>query len=202
MSALEKFFELPADITLWGILNSQILTTLMSASVAIVLARYGKRTADAAAESAAAQNAVSATQQAAQIEKAVEADQAAESDQAGLAVGQQAIPDPPPQPGEKDWKMESRALVEEAKGVLEARAERDPDGRHRRTYEAINRYDYLALAVALNVRGQLSPQQIAAATTIFTTWRSFNTGRAARRPVPSTVYKVLQRCLEILKNGK
>lgn len=189
MTGWGKFFELPADLTMWGLVNSQFLTTLMSATVAVVLAWYGKRAADSAADAAAAQSAVSAAQQAAQIE--------AEA----VPAGNDAV-EPPAQPGERDWRQESKAIVEEAKSFLEASAENDPDGRHQRTYDAISRHDYLVLAVALNVRGQLNPKQIAAATTIFTTWKSYEKGKVARRSVPEVVYNVLKASLNTLKNGK
>lgn len=186
-----SFFDLPADLTLWTLLNSQFLATVVGAIVAILVAVYGKKAADAAADAAAEQGASNAAQQASQLELA-EAD--------GVeAIGAEEIAEVP---GAHDFRPHARDLIAGAKKFLDDKAFKDPDGRHRRTYEAISRYDYVPLAVALSVRGQLSQDQLAAAVALFGRWKNFERGRAANKIVSQEVLQGLRELFDDLQANR
>ena len=173
---------LPNYSTVWNFLDSQFLNTLVSSFVAIVLAVVGSRVTNAAKDSAADQGAVSASQQAQQIEADVQEPLVAEAE-----------------PQEPDRRQEARVVVEEAKEYLDGKAANASDGRHQRTYGALNRYDYIPLAVALSVRSEIKSWQLAAAVSLFSLWKQFGRGRAAQRRVPQGVLDKLQTLLQELK---
>ncbi len=174
----------PEGDTLWTFLNSQFLNTIISATVPIVLAFVGKKVTDAAKDSAAEQGAASAAEQARQIE--------AEVDQHAEPVAEAG-------PHDVDRRVEARAVVDEAKKYLDDKAAKAPDGRHRRTYEALNRYDYIPLAVALSVRNEIKSWQLAAAVSLFSLWKQFEKGKASQKRVPQVVLDDLRKYLQELK---
>jgi hypothetical protein len=170
-------------MTAWQLLNSQFLATLVGAFVAMLVAKFGSKAAQAVAETAAAEGAASATAQARQIEEQF----SSEDDRQARENG-------------RNYRDEARGLAQQAREFLDSKAENDPDGRHRRTYDALSRYDYIPLAVALNVRGQISEKQLAAAASLFSRWRLYERGKAANKSVPETVYEEMKTALSEL-NG-
>lgn len=175
---------LPGELTLWNFLDSQFLNTIVSAAVAIVLAFVAKKVTDAAKDSAAEQGAVSAVEQARQIE--------AEAEQEAEAFAEAG-------PQEVDRRQEARAVADEAKKYLDGKAVTARDGRHRRTFEALSRYDYIPLSVALSVRNEIKPWQLAAAVSLFSLWKQFERGKASQKRVPQEVVDELNEYLQDLK---
>lgn len=177
----------PPDLTLWQFLNSQLLATIVGALVVIVGAIIGSKglsrfaeLAETAVRILAEMGASKSEQEGAEVSKA-------KQDQVDAIVNQ------PVDEGSKDWRGEARRLVESGKEFLDKKAENDPDGRYRRTYEAITRHDYIALAVAMNDRKRLTQAQFDAATTLFTLWKQYERGRASKRPVSQAAYNALNQ---------
>ena len=177
----EGFF--PAGFTFWDFLNSQFLNTLSAALVAVVLAFVGRKVTKSNEDAAAQEGALSASQQAQNIEAAAE----------------QHAEEPEALPQENDMRAETKPVVDDAKSFLDAKATNAQDGRHRRTYEALNRYDYIPLAVALNVRGEIDAEQLAAAVSLFSLWKQYERGHASKKRVPQSVLDRLRIFLEALK---
>lgn len=175
---------LPEGRTLWTLLNSQFLNTIVSASVPVVLAFVGKKVTDAAKDTAAEQGAASAAEQARQIE--------AEAEQHVEPVAEAG-------PQDVDRRVEARAVVDDAKKYLDDKAANARDGRHRRTYEALNRYDFIPLAVALSVRNEIKSWQLGAAVSLFSLWKQFEKGKASQKRVPQVVLDDLRKYLQDLQ---
>lgn len=167
---------------LWDFLNSQFLSTVSGAVVAIAIGVFGQRVTRSNEEVAAQEGAQSASQQALSIEAAVA--NMAEPPEAG--------------PGEIDVRPQAKGIVEDAKHYLDGVASEARDGRHRRTYEAISRYDYIPLAVALNVRQEIDTEQLAAAVSLFSLWKQYERGTAARKRVPNEILRTMQDLLRRL----
>ena len=182
MQSILDVLGVPKDWTWVQFLNSQFLATFVGAIVAIVVAQVGRRVSEATNNATAAQEAATATVQAGQIE-----------------AEQEAVEIKDAVTGEKDYRSESKSLIDEGKKYLDDVASSDTDGRHRRTYEAISRYDYVPLAVALNARKQLAGDQLEAATILFSRWKKFERGRAANKAVPKAVFEEMSSALERLK---
>lgn len=188
VDGLVQFLGVPPELTIWGFLNSQFLSTVTGAIVAILVAWFGSRAARAASDSAAAQEAMNATVQAQRLEEIDLAD---------------AEPEPPAQiTGQINYRASARDLVAGAKTFIADAVKKDTDGRHQRTYNAIGFYDYAALAFALHERGQLTDEQLTAAVRIFSEWRSYERGRAASKFVSQEVYDRLQKALNALKGKR
>ena len=156
----------------------------MTGFAALFVGIFGWWVARNTSEAAAAEGAISAAQQA-------QADEANE-------------PPPPEIPDAiagKSYRSESVVQIDRAKKFLDEKAANDPDGRHRRTYAAITRYDYFVLAVALNVRGQISHEQLSDAGSIFKIFRPYG-GRGATKPVPEAVYLIIKKAVDFLINPK
>lgn len=171
--------------TIWNFLDSQFLNTIVSAAVAIVLTSVGKKVTDEAKRNADVQGAVSAVEQARQIEADVQ---------------QQVEPVAEAGPQEADRRLEARAVADEGKKYLDGKAVNPKnDGRHRRTFEALNRYDYIPLAVALNVRKVIESWQLAAAVSLFSLWKQFERGKASQKRVPQEVLDDMRKHLQELK---
>jgi hypothetical protein len=173
----------PAGFTLWNFLDSQFLNTVSSALVAIAVAFVGGKVTLSIQDAAAQEGALSASQQAQNIE----------------AAGEQAGEAPEASPQENDRRPQAKAAVDAAKEFLDTKAEKSEDGRHRRTYEALNRYDYIPLAVALNVRKEINAGQLAAAASLFSLWKQYERGHASRKRVPQSVADKLSGYLSALK---
>lgn len=182
MQWLFDVIGIPKDWTLVQFLNSQFLATFVGAIVAIVVARFGRKVSDAANNAAAAQEAETATVQARQIE----ADQEAVANEKSVA-------------GDKDYRDEAKALIEEGKQFIDDLAKSDSDGRHKRTYEAISRYDYMPLAVALNARHRLADDPLEGAAVLFSRWKGYERGKAANKLVPKSVHDEMKSALDRLK---
>ena len=180
-----QLFALPEKIKLLDFLNSQGLATFMSAIVALLLAKYGAKTAEAITENTVAQEGLSVKQEALKLEK-------------------QESADLPPSTAESSeptsYRDAARGLVQDARTYIDDVVKKDPDLRHHRTYDYIGRYDYIARAVALMERSQLSEKQRDAAVTIFTAWKPYAKGRAANKPVPKSAHDVIKEGLANLKS--
>jgi hypothetical protein len=172
----------PAIFTLWDFLNSQFLNTTSAALVAFAVAYVGRKVTKSNEDLAAQESALSASQQAQNIEAAAE--QQAEALEAT--------------PQENDVRTGSKSVVDEAKAFLDNAAEKAQDGRHRRTYEALNRYDYIPLAVALNVRRQIDAEQLASAAALFALWKQYEKGQASKKRVPQSTLDKLRAFLRSL----
>jgi hypothetical protein len=198
LAALTWFFDIPAGVTFWQIINSQALATVVGVVVAVMVGIYGtKATIEQARSATAASESARSLAQLAADQGALIAAQ-----QAKLLEDQEEQTMEVLEPGTgRDFRNDSKSLVEQAKGYLESKVDADPDGRHKRTYGAITRYDYTPLAVALSVRQQISNEQLDGAVTFFTQWRAYERGKAARKIVPESVYLNLQQALSKLKGG-
>lgn len=170
----------------WEFLNSQFLNTVIGAFVAIAVAFYGRRVTKSNEEAAAQEGAQSASQQA----------QLIEADVAKKVASQAEAPEA--KPNEDDVRPQAREVVEEAKRFLDKAAAEARDGRHRRTYDAISRYDYITLAVALNVRREIDTDQLGAAVSLFSLWNQYERGRAASKRVPAEILRTMRDLLQRL----
>lgn len=179
------FLVVPPELTIWGFLNSQFLSTATGAVVAILVAKFGSKAVRAASDAATAQEAMNATVQAKRLEEIDLSD---------------AEPEPPAQlPGQKDYRSSARDVVAGAKIFIADAVKKDTDGRHQRTYNAIGFYDYAALAFALHERGHLTDEQLTGAVRIFSEWRSYERGKAASKLVSEEIYERLRQGLIALK---
>jgi hypothetical protein len=185
---MSEFFSLlvafiPADKrTFWELINSQVLSTIVAAIVAILVAKYG-----GAAKSNAEtnQDVISATNAALKLE----------SENPEPAVV-------PEIPGARDFRRESVELLQGAKQYLDSVAEADSDGRHKRTYNAIPRYDYVVLAVALKERAQIDRGQVIAASELFSLWNAYDK-RNGKKTVPEAAYNLLKTASDkLVRNNK
>ena len=70
---ISTFFEMP-KLTLWELLNSQVLSTGIGTVEAILVAKYGSKTAAAVTDAAVAQEASNASRKAEQLETQENAD--------------------------------------------------------------------------------------------------------------------------------
>lgn len=179
-----KFFEVPADFTFWQLVNSQFLATVVSAFVALLVARYGAKTAAAVTDAAVAQEASNAVQKAQQLE---------------TQEGSELV-EPSKEVSSRDYRRESKEVVDEAKAYIDRVIADDPDGRHHRTYQAIGKTDYTARAVALNERGRLGDGQLDCAIRLFAEWRPFERGRASLKVVPEATFNKMKSALACLKD--
>lgn len=175
---------LPAELTLWDFLNSQFLNTTSAAIIALVVAVIGRQVTRSNEDVAAQVGARIASEQAQSIE--------AENLKDGQA--------PEASMKEKDVRADAKSTVDAAKAFLDKAAKEASDGRHRRTYEALSRYDYVPLAVALNGRGEIDDDQLDAAVALFSLWKQYERGRAAKKRVPKSVLDELQLYLQMLNN--
>ncbi|MGL4397202.1 MAG: hypothetical protein ACRCS9_11730 [Hyphomicrobium sp.] len=173
-----EFFRIPAQLTIWHILESQFLTTLVAALFGFMLIRYEIKLREAQEEAQANREALDARNIIFIKEEALESEPNFE----------QATP--PAQ--ENSWEK-TRKLVEESKKYLEDKAADDLDGRHRRTYEKISGHFPSDLALALKERRQIDDDQFESAFSIFSKWKKYARGRAARNPVSADVFEDIQR---------
>lgn len=180
------FFQLPSKFTVWDILDSQFLTTILAAAFGVALLRYESKLREAQNDARAA-------------EEALQASKAAEREQEDREEA--APPAPPVTPGpvtEPNHREEARLLIDQAKDYLLERAKQDGDGRHKRTYEKISGHYPLDLAVALRDRGQINSKQFNAAFSLFSIWSPYSRGKGANNPVPTQVYNHIRKCKEML----
>jgi hypothetical protein len=184
-----KFFEVPADFTFWQLMNSQFLATFAAVIVAMLVARYGSKTAAAVTDSAVSQEAANASLKAQRLETQEESEESKEKSE------------PPDSVVGKDYRNEAKELVKDAKDYIGTVISGDLDGRRQRTYAAIGKADYIVLAVALNERKQLTDRQLDGAVTLFSEWKSYERGRVASRAVPEATYTKLKNALSALKSS-
>jgi hypothetical protein len=164
---------IPADKrTFWELINSQVLSTIVAAIVAILVAKYGGA---AASNAATNQEVISATNEALKLEE----------DENPAPI------DAPEIAGARDFRGESVPMIQDAKRFLDGRAIDDPDGRHKRTYIAIPRHDYLVLAVALKDRGRIEQEQLNAASNLFSLWKIYDK-RNGKKTVPEAAFFLLK----------
>lgn len=84
--------------------------------------------------------------------------------------------------------VEAAKLVDDLKQRTEKRIAETKDGRHKRTYSKITRYDYVPLIDAMMDRG-LDPQIAELAKKAFNIYKPYKNGR---REIPSDILKKLQ----------
>ncbi len=167
--------------TAWELMNSQVLSTIIGIIVSLLIARYGRA---AVANAETSQSVVSANNIALKLED--------------------ENPEPRIEPEVQDeptFRLETREVVKKAKDFLNDLASEDPDGRHKRTYNAISRHDYVVLAVALNERGQLTDDQLSAAYDIFSEWAAYER-RNGGRHVPKTAHDAIKVAYKKLVSKK
>lgn len=172
----QKFVEIPVDFTLWKLLDSQFLTTLLAAGFGLLLLRYEKKLRDAEAQAQAAEEALQVRNAVERKEEQAEAVEAPAAPQAGI-----------------DRREDAKALIESAKAYMEQKAQADSDGRHVRTYNKISGHHPSDLALALRDRGQLSDEKFENAFSLFTAWKKYARGRAANNRVTDAVFDELKR---------
>jgi hypothetical protein len=171
--AFGSWIGIKSGTTILDFFNSQGLATIVQAIVAIIVGMYAKKTGDAAT---AEQEARIATQQAQIIEDEVlDVSKAPEID---LDVG--------------DYRAECRGLIARTKAYLDERVQDDGSSRNQRTYKAVGRYDYVALAIVLHARQKISREQLPEVVSQFSAWKSYERGKAASKPVPRAVYDTLR----------
>lgn len=175
----------PKEWTWIQFLNSQFLSTLVGAIVAIVVARSGTKVSNAASEAATAQQVATTMAQAKRYE-----------DQEEVVEVRELSSE------ETNYREDARKLIQKAKEFLDGKANQDPDGRHQRTYQALGRYDYVPLAVALNDRKQISADQLNGAVRLFTNWKAYERGRAAKKSVPKEVYDQMSEAFKTLTGSQ
>ncbi|MGI9478098.1 MAG: hypothetical protein ACR2PI_15460 [Hyphomicrobiaceae bacterium] len=186
IDSIYTFIEIPPDVTLWKLLNSQGLTTLFIIVVTIVLWRYEQRSKTAVDRADALEDVIQYTATARDREETVEAELPDETEVDA---------------GEADCRQQASQIIERANAFLEELVARS-DGRHRRTYQKIPRYDRSVLAVALHARGQLTDTQLGAAVTIYSEWKRYAKGRAALKIVPREVLQLLEQRFQALTSGE
>lgn len=163
-----KFFQIPDDVTIWRILDSQFLASLLAAGFGLLLLRYEWKLRDAQEEARAAEEALRTRE---------EVDRK-EIEQEDVAIAAEPVVDTRPAN-----RQEAKKLIDSAKKYLEDTGDADLDGRHRRTYRKISGHYPEDLALALRDRRQISDTQFDAAFSLFTKSNKFFRGRAARRTI-------------------
>lgn len=184
MEILVSFHDATEAKLFWDFLNSQFLSTLVGATVAVLIARYGKRTADAAVQAADDQAEQTFNQQVALAEGELNLDGGSMDPDGDVAAAYTRSGQVPSSyESHEQRRVEVQEKIQKAKNFLEQLANNDPDGRHRQTYKNLNRHDYRVLAAALNSRRQINHDQFAAAIKLFTEWNRFSKGRASTRQI-------------------
>lgn len=172
--------------TLWDVLNSQFLTTVLAAGFGLLLLRYETNLREAQEEARVAEEALQA-----------------KNETERLVLGQQAEENRIPEPvrpmtnsaantGVPNRREDAKQIIEQAKAYLLTQATADPDGRHRRTYEKISGHNPLDLAVALRDRGRISEDQFNATFGLFSIWARYARGRVANNVVTNEVYNLMR----------
>lgn len=173
-----KFFAVPNEVTIWGVLNSQFLTTLLAAGFGILLLRYETKLRKAQERTIAAEDALSTRNEAERKEAAAE-----EKIEAVIALAD----------GGADRRGEAKSLIENAKSYLAKRLEADTDGRHQRTYQTISGHHPADLALALRDRGMIDDDQFEHGFQLFSVWKRFERGKAASKPISQKVFDEMKR---------
>jgi hypothetical protein len=182
---MSSFFANPWVSTIWAFLNSQFLATAVGAIVAVVIAKHGAKTVAATTDAAVAQEASNALQKAHNMAEPV--------------APTSTTPPPVQSSTLRDYRAETRGIVEQAKGFVDKAVKNDPDGRHQRTYDYIGRSDFVALAVALNERKRLTSEQLEAAAALFSEWKLYERGRAASKVVTQASFEKIRDALEKMR---
>lgn len=183
--AWTAFFAVPSNITIWNILDSQFLTTLLAAVVSIALFYYERRAAKA----------VEATEVLGEVIQL----QAKAKDKEDEFEGRLEALDEAPESHPRDYRLEASEKVQQAKAYLEELVELDHDKRRTKTYEKIPRHDYTVLALALHERNRITASQLSSAIRIFSIWNLYGRGRAAGKAVPSAVLREIKSAFKKLR---
>lgn len=188
-----KLFEIPQDVTIWQILNSQFLTTLLTAAFGLLFIRYESRLRAAEAQAKAAEADAKAADEALQAQAAVREKDEDREDAEAILPAQ-------PQVKGRDWRNEARELWQKGRDYIVARVKADGDGRHKRTYDKIPLFYPDALAFSLKERGQITASQFEGGYRLFAIWKRYGRGKAARLLVPESVYLEMKEAYDQLTN--
>lgn len=179
----QKFFQIPPDITIWSILDSNVFAVVIGVYLTWRLSML-KREVSKAEENA--KEAVAAAEASELIAAAVEAENEEEAAQSNTAFNDGRLSDI------ENFRDQAADMVKKGRAFLRRRAQQDPDRRHQKTYDRVDQRSTIALALALKERQQLSLSEFGGAVTLFTTWNKYEKGRAASKVVPSRDYESMR----------
>ncbi len=180
-----KFFSIPETATIWDLINSNAMIALLGAYFSYAFSRLNKKTdklskkADLAQETA--EDARSVVDAAGTVDEIVGEE---------LPLARDASN--PTNESDRDYRIETKSIVDKVKVILRDRAKSDPDGRHKRTYGSMPDHLLSVLAVQLEERKRITRAEMTAAVEVLELWRRYSRGPAARLSVPEAVFGKIQ----------
>jgi hypothetical protein len=202
------FFQVPSDASFWSLMNSPILVALVAATIGWRLNRnvsqtkkelnervdeakkeLNERVGEAESEVTTAIRSMEVNQDAndADQEEFVEEPLAP---QVNVDDGFDA---PEGVVQAEDYRVQARAIADEAKGFIEQKIERDTDQRHQRTYAKFSGHHPLSRVVALAERKQISRDEEHALVSLLQAWKRYASGKGAKNRVPKGIYELMLR---------
>lgn len=172
------FFAVPPNLTIWSILNSQFLTTVLAGGLGVLALRFQEQLRQARESEEAANEALKVKSQ---VEERRQSEPPLVIEPANEAAPAPAAAQIEPQVA--DFRAQASEYIAEAKQFLRDQVTKDTDQRRQRTYSKISWHYPEEMAFALYDRDKLSEQQYSAAFDMFELWRPFSRGVGSRRPV-------------------
>jgi len=190
----QRYFPIPEDWTAWDILNSEIFVGIFILLVGYLINRQLKDVQHESMELSAVMETVARNMQEAgmpDVPGAEEAAAPAPMEQEETLTRSASTPKADSQL--HNYRPEAQAVIDALKVKLEEIAANDPDGRYRRTFEKIRRYDYRQLVIALYERKRIDNVQFGLAITALTEWNYYIRGLAANKVVPRHIYELVYK---------
>lgn len=182
----KQFFAIPENITIWSILNSQFLVAVVGAGLGFLLNKRWREVKESNEDATDIRLA----------QQEVRSEDAESRNQPDLGINADLPTGPTPNPPDPR-REEALQLVKVLKELVEKRVEK-ADGRHRRTYDKINRHDYRVLLRLMLLRKDISEGDCATADLAFRLWQPFSKGLGARNPIPKAVVDALRVAVDQL----
>lgn len=195
-----RFFSIPEGTTVWDILNSQFLVTMVAAFLGFLLSRrlrQVKESTEVAAELNLLQHEID-QEESEFLRRDLAQEPSTEDVEAGARGEMISEAGGAPSSPEKDFRDEAYELVYKLKVCIEERVKK-ADGRHQRTYQSVPRYNYRLIVQAMRNRKDLTESEAIAADMAFHIWEPYGRGRGANRVVPKAVIEALNFAIKELK---
>ena len=177
---LNAFIEYNGKLNFWTIINSQFFSAVVIGAVGLAIQdRFRSDKVDEQASAAETKGAAAADD----VKKSYVDEVQANSEQSGDG---------------DDHRDLARAIVRRLKSSVDEVVAADGDGRHRRVYKRLGRMNYKALVQALYDRSQLPTSSYKSLMLGFSVWDDYAAGKAANKPVPEIVVRLLSNAEESL----